>query len=301
LLLSAAKRDFPAVVGGLSIAAIDEVVTMGGAKQLHDMEKFWTIAAAFADVQLHPTWLDNIVTDKEFFDHLDEEIRAQDRGVTVALGLFDPIKAAADKLAGGVTELVNSPIARATREKLTPKVAIFMGDVFEYLKAGSARTSIRATVMTAIAEAAHKSKATNEKLILAGHSMGGVILYDLLSDRGVVAQLSAALGCDLKIDLLLTVGSQVALFEELKVYTSSTAAYPATIPKVPMPPSVANWWNVFNKLDVLSFATEPVFQGPIDWAVDTSAGVLDAHSAYFANMLFYFRLNARLKTGGLLI
>ncbi len=127
-----------------------------------------------------------------------------------------------------------------------------------------------------------------------------MILYDLLSDCGVVAQSSAALGFDLKVDLLLTVGSQVALFEELKVYTSSSASYPGASPKAPMPNSVAVWWNVFNKMDVLSFATEPVFQGPVDWAVDTSAGVLDVHSAYFSNMLFYTRLNARLKTGGLL-
>ena len=131
-----------------------------------------------------------------------------------------------------------------------PKIAIFIGDVFEYLKAGSARTSIRATVMTAIEEAARKAKATNEKLILAGHSMGGVILYDLLSDPAMIAHLSAALGFEFKADLLLTVGSQVALFEELKVYTSSTATYPGASPKVPMPSSLAEWWNVFNKLDV---------------------------------------------------
>ncbi len=154
LLLTAAKQDFSAVVGGLSAASMDEV---GDVQRLLDSEKFWTLAAAFADDHPHPAWLNEIMTDKEFFDRLNGEVKAQDRDATVPLGLFDPIKAAADKFAGGVTDLVNSPIARAAREKLTPKVAIFMGDVFEYLKAGSARTNIRATVMTAIAGAARKA------------------------------------------------------------------------------------------------------------------------------------------------
>ena len=45
-----------------------------------------------------------------------------------------------------------------------------------------------------------------DKLIAVGHSMGGVILYDLLSDP------DKPLG-DLKLDLLVTVGSQVGVFE----------------------------------------------------------------------------------------
>lgn len=215
-------------------------------------------------------------------------------------GVFDTVKGAADKFAGGVSDLVNNPIAKVAREKLTPKIAIFVGDVFEYLKAGSARTNIRTTVMSAIGEAARKARSTNEKLIVVGHSMGGVILYDLLSDAGVIAQLNAALGFEFKADLLLTVGSQVALFEELKVYTGSSSIYPGTAPKAPMPSSIAAWWNVFNKMDVLSFVAESVFQGPVDWSVDTSAGVLDAHSAYFSNMVFYTRLNARLTKANLL-
>ena len=67
LLLSAAKQDFPAVVGGLSAAAIDELALNGDVQKLLDSEKFWALAAAFADDHRRPAWLNEITTDKEFF------------------------------------------------------------------------------------------------------------------------------------------------------------------------------------------------------------------------------------------
>jgi hypothetical protein len=299
VVLKSAQHDFATIVGGLSTVALEQAAAKGQA-ELETAEKFWSLATKFADTTPAPQWLAQIKTDKDFFLNLNQEVRAQAQAANVTLGFFDPVKAAADKLAGGLTDLVNGPIAKIAREQLTPKVAIFVGDVFEYLKAGSARTNIRAVVTDALVKTAREANATGEKLIVAGHSMGGVILYDLLSDSAAIAQISSDLGFNFKADLFLTIGSQVALFEELKVFTSSTATYSsARGNKMPMPKAATTWWNVFNKMDVLSFVTDPVFDGPVDFAVDTSAGVLDAHSAYFTNMMFYTRLNARLKAGGL--
>jgi hypothetical protein len=196
---------------------------------------------------------------------------------------------------------VNGPIAKVGRDKLTPAVAIFIGDVFRYLKEGSARDNIRKRVVESIQLAATKAKNGNEPLVVFGHSMGGVILYDLLSDPTVIRTTDAALGFQLKVDLYVTVGSQVGLFEELKTFVSSDERIPRSGQKqVVRPPRVDRWWNAFDKMDVLSFLTEPVFAGAEDFAVDTIAGVKDAHSAYFTSAMFYQRLNVRLKQANLL-
>jgi hypothetical protein len=131
--------------------------------------------------------------------------------------------------------------------------------------------------------------------------MGGVILYDLLSDIAFVESMSKDLGEEFKADLLLTVGSQVALFEELKLFTASNPSDGVQSgSRLKKPDCIHRWWNAFNRLDVLSFIAEPVFFQVSDFEVNTTAGVLDAHSAYFTNSVFYRHLNIRLKEAGIL-
>ncbi|CAN7532577.1 hypothetical protein LJR098_005010 [Rhizobium sp. LjRoot98] len=215
------------------------------------------------------------------------------------LGILDKVKAAAKKLKGGASNLVNGPIARAGCEKITPGLAILIGDVFRYLREADPRQKIREVVSNDIIAAAKDLK-QGEPLVLIGHSMGGIILYDLLSDPEAVAEMSGAIGRDLKVDLFLSVGSKIALFEEMKLYKASSADYSAAGKRVPPPAVVQAWWNAFDKMDVLSFVTETVFDGPKDFSVDTVAGVRDAHGAYFLSAMFYTRLNVRLKEAGLL-
>ena len=147
------------------------------------------------------------------------------------------------------------------------------------------------------------AKQIDGSLVLMGHSMGGVILYDVLSDPKAMADLEQRLGAPLAVDLFVTVGSQVALFEELKLFQASDDRYgekgKPPFDRVPKPSTVKTWWNVYNRMDVLSFLTKPVFTGVEDFAVDTMAGVQTAHSAYFTNMLFYERLASRIGDAGL--
>ncbi|MCJ2877530.1 hypothetical protein JUM41_25130 [Rhizobium pusense] len=292
-ILDAARSDFPAVVGALSAVALAEAKL----DQVEAEEKFWAAAAGYAAHQANPAWLSGITTDTEFYDRLRKEAEA---GAAIqALGIFDKVKAAAERLKGGASNLVNGPIARAGREKITPSLAIFIGDVFRYLREAGPRQQIRECVSNDIIAAA-KDQKPNERLILIGHSMGGIILYDLLSDPDAVADMSNAIGRDLKVDLFLSVGSQIALFEEMKLYKVSSSDYSAAGKRVPLPAVVQAWWNAFDKMDVLSFVTEPVFDGSRDFSVDTVAGVRDAHGAYFLSAMFYTRLNVRLKEAGLI-
>ncbi|PBB98975.1 hypothetical protein [Mesorhizobium sp. WSM3862] len=291
-ILVAARIDFAAVVGALSVSALSDA----NEAPAQDQELFWMGAARYAAAQPKPAWLATVTDDAQFCDRLRKEAEA---GAAIqGLGFLDKVKAAADKIKSGASNLVNSPFARAGREKITPGLAIFIGDVFRYLRANDARTQIRETISEAII-AAGKQRRPAEPFVLIGHSMGGVILYDLLSRSETVESLSAAIGTKLEINLLLTVGSQVALFEEMKLYEASTSEFSGQTKPVPRPEAVKNWWNAFDKMDVLSFVTSPIFEGSEDFSVDTIAGVLDAHGAYFSSTMFYTRLNARLKNIGL--
>jgi hypothetical protein len=293
LLVDAAKQDFAAVVASLSVAATEEAPTPAD----HDKAvAFWSAAARLAELDPRPAWLTPLLTDQAFLSELKVQVQALEPTLDVALGLFDPVVNAAKKLVGGVSNLVNSPFGKIGREVISPQVAIFTGDVFKYLKSGKARDDIRAVVAADVVAAAKAAKAGNEPLVLAGHSMGAVILYDMLSDPAAVAGIEAGLGHSLKVDLFLSVGSQIAIFEENKVFASSN---PAQAGLTARPACVERWWNVWDRMDVLSFLTAPVFKDVQDFAVDTIAGVADAHGAYFSSAVFYERLAKRLKTAGL--
>lgn len=299
-LLDAARTDLVAVVSALSAAALEEARAKGDEDALRDAERLWLGAALYAEQKQDnpPAWLGTVPSDTEFLEKLMAEARLQQPGRAQDLGLADEVKAIAARVKGGLSNLVNAPIAKIARDKLSPHVAVFIGDVFRYLKDGEGRKKIRGVVTDHIVTAANAA-GPNDKLVLAGHSMGGVILYDILSDASAVSAIETRLGNTLKVDLLLTIGSQVALFEELKVYAASGPVAPAPAGKIARPAPVALWWNVFDKMDVLSFLCAPVFANVEDFEMDTIAGVLDAHGAYFESMPFYVRLGSRLKTAKL--
>jgi hypothetical protein len=120
--------------------------------------------------------------------------------------------------------------------------------------------------------------------------MGGVILYDMLTDPD-----GAGLPAGFKVDVLATVGSQVGVFEEFKLYASSSSAYSATHQnKVPFPAKVDSWINVFDPVDLLSFRCEPVFEGVKDYMFSSATGLASAHTAYFKRPKFHARLKVRL-------
>lgn len=305
VLLDAARQDFPAVVAALSAVALAEARGAGNEAEKLDSERFWIGAARYAERRPAPPWLAQVQTDAAFLDRLRQEAEAEAPAApagapVVGLGLLDRVKTIGARIQGGLSNLVNSPIARVAREKVSPHVAIFLGDVFRYLKDGDGRGEIRDFIIAEIRAAALRAANGNEKLVLAGHSMGGVILYDILADPAAVREIENGLPGPLRVDLLLSIGSQVALFEELKVYAASDPAASSSGPKAVRPAPVALWWNVFDTIDVLSFLCEPVFADVTDFAVDTVAGVVDAHGAYFDSMVFYARLNKRLDAAGLL-
>jgi hypothetical protein len=166
-----------------------------------------------------------------------------------------------------------------------------LGDVFVYLKEGDVRDKIRACVREPILAARSDAAAANEPLILMGHSLGGVILYDMLSSPQ-----SAGLPSDLKVDVFFSIGSQPGLFEEMGLFEFKDPGASST----PTPPGVKAWLNIFDPIDVFGFRAVPIFANARDFAFDSVTGLLSAHTTYFKRPQFYARMRARLNELGLL-
>lgn len=141
--------------------------------------------------------------------------------------------------------------------------------------------------------AAWAAKEPGERLYIIGHSLGGVILYDMLSEPA-----AAGLPDGFKTDALVTVGSQPGLFQELGLFDHR----PAPAPRVAEagPEAARVWINVFDPIDPFGFRTTPMFSAPSDCSFDSMTGLLSAHTTYFKRPQFYARLRWRLRQAGVL-
>jgi hypothetical protein len=121
--------------------------------------------------------------------------------------------------------------------------------------------------------------------VVVGHSLGGVIGYDILT----------SFARDLRVDAFVTVGSQVGLFEELKLFLASDRAIPREgSTKISLPPSVRHWLNVYDGNDVMSYRLSPLVDGVVEFRYATGE-LLAAHGAYFGQPRFHQRLAERLS------
>lgn len=262
----------------------------------------YAASMAYAGDHPVPAWAfqEPFVSNAEFVDRLLAEIvpfrPANAAGKPVeALGLgswFQSLKEAVTRLASAPNSGVSSLVIGLTRKSIHAKSSRFLGDVFAYLdKRGSVEKpgEILQDVLTQLRAAQKARKSGDDKLIVIGHSLGGVIMYDVLT----------YFAPDVKVDTFITVGSQVALFEEMALYRASNQNIPID-PKtfrLERPSSATRWLNVYDTNDVFSFRAETVFKGVEDYLFDTGYGLLDAHGGYFARPSFYKRLAMRLCEG----
>lgn len=193
-------------------------------------------------------------------------------------GIAGAISAVSDSLRNIASRAAFDPLV----DWLRPSVGVFLGDVFAYLKDGTTRDEIRSRVRDSLLSA-QLARRPGETLIVIGHSLGGVILTDMLYNRNEVG-----LPNDLRIDTLMTVGSQAGLFQSLGLMRPPSAG------KLPAMENVAKWFNVYDPVDPLAFQSSTVFNGVQDLAFNSVTGVVSAHTTYFKRPQFYARTKLRL-------
>jgi hypothetical protein len=257
-------------------------------------------AVAYAQANPKPAWLADVPDDVKLVARLMAEAgafvpsgttsAAQPQAEWETLGGGDVLNfvvRAGMKVGDSVKNVIGANASKAAvglwRPALQHHASDFLGDVFAYLKKRGTKEApgpIVTIVAGAIAAAA-AVRTDSDPLIVIGHSMGGDIAYDIFSHFRP----------DLRCDVFCTVGSQVGLFEELKLFEASNDDVPANGTRsVERPPNVGRWINVFDSNDVLAFATKGVFSGTEDFRYATGRWTLEAHSAYFRIASFYDRL-----------
>ena len=281
-----ARTDFAGTVDLLFGSALAAV---GSEENGRELAQAYRIARKYAEKNPTPEWL-NEVTDDNFADVLNQRAKAPGEESMGAGGILDQLKEGLSRIVSAIPSVGSSVAVGLARKKLNATVTKFAGDAFVYLArrgAAEAPGKIVEIVLSELHAASAAKTDGDDKLIVIAHSFGGEIVYDILTkfDPG------------LSIDVLITVGSQVGLFEEMKLYLASDDMYPddAGHAKVPMPSNLKRWLNVFDPNDVLSFLAEPIFAGVQDFKYDTGFSTLQAHGGYFLRPSFYSRLAARLS------
>jgi hypothetical protein len=152
-------------------------------------------------------------------------------------------------------------IGRERRTGLMQAASPGIGDILLYQRRGA---EIRAYVRAAIL-----GEPKETPLVVLGHSLGGIILFDLLNAGNL----------DHKIACFITIGSQSAFFYKCEALESRRLGDG----QAPFTP----WFNVYDRNDLLSFRAGPAFGGPRgveDLQVASGAPFPDSHGAYFRMM-----------------
>lgn len=298
LLTLARERSLAQAVDVLA----DQLLRQAAAADADRVADFVVAARRYAEAQPKPQWVAGLATDEQLLNLLVTEVQkatAVPAGVNVLGGGFGailgPVAAAGAQIKQAVQAAAGTVLDRAgdfastkllgwQRKALNATLGRFFGDIFVYLDGRgdkAAPGNIPKRILAAFDQA--KAAAPGEPLVVFGHSLGGVISFDLLSHFRT----------DLTVDLFVTVGSQVSHFEEMKRFKASD---PAVGPpnRATTPPNIRRWINVFDEVDIFSYACDKVFDRVHDFHYDTQTYTIKAHGAYFDQDRFYSRLRVRI-------
>jgi len=218
-------------------------------------------------------------------------------GVLVAQGTGTWSKIV-DRVGEATSRVISAPaftlstVVAETREPINRLVTLFIGDVFAYIntrKDWKAPGPIPQVVIDTLDDA--KKAAPNEPLIVLTHSMGGQIVYDL------VTHFLPKMNSSLRIDFWCATASQVGLFEEMKLFLESSPNFSKKNGnKVPFPDKnyLGVWWNVWDHNDFISYTASEIFDGVDDEAYGSGVSLIKAHGEYLLRPSFYRKLAGKL-------
>jgi hypothetical protein len=225
------------------------------------------------------------------------------RSALVGMGAPGWVESFGDRL-GEVTGRVGSGAAyvasRALAEVRRPAndlITLFLGDVFTYINNRGMEDrpgTIPVRVMGVLTAAISRRLVPNEPLVVISHSMGGQIVYDLVTH--FLPRMPADHAP--RVDFWCAAASQVGLFEEMKLFLASKADYGAP-PKPPVPypdtQRLGGWWNAWDYNDFISYTVKGIIAGVDDEPYDSGMSVISAHGGYFEYPSFYHTLARKLQ------
>jgi hypothetical protein len=247
-------------------------------------------AAAYVERCPAPGWVGEVSSDDEFLQRLAREIAEDDAPESFGSAALVPVLRRAVNAVAAVVRGPGALVARGARAGFGTELAFFAGDVIEYVDNRGVRGRagpIVSVIVNDLRDADAARTDDDPELVVVAHSMGGNIAYDILTH----------FADDLHCDTLITVGSQIALFEEMATFRASDRSIPdARRARASKPPNVLRWINVFDPLDVLAFRAGAVFEGVEDLELGSSFSPLHAHGHYFYYPGFYRQIAGRLAS-----
>jgi hypothetical protein len=199
---------------------------------------------------------------------------------------------------------VSAPVRRvrravtAIRRPFEDFLPVFIGDVMTYIATrgtADAPGPIIGRVLAGLDTAAFAADARDEPLVVVTHSMGGQIVYDLVTH--FLPRMPEHR--HIRIDYWCAAASQVGLFEELGLFLESDPdrGGPAGRP-TPYPPRehLGGWWNVWDHADLLSFRAEGIIEGVDDSSFFAAGTLATDHNKYLVNAGFHRALAERVRT-----
>jgi hypothetical protein len=201
--------------------------------------------------------------------------------------LQDRVGEVFDRAKGAFSRVATIPALNLFREGLHRNVSRFVGDVFVYLKERDDSNEPGAIVSTVLEAIKNAPKNHDEEpVIILTHSMGGNILYDILTHYAP----------DMRVDFWVSIGGQVGQFEEMNLFKTSDKNIRTPKKVTGLKPRVGYWLNVYDPADIFGFKAAPIF-ADVDKDVEylTGAGDLESHGAYFKRASFYRMLRTHIE------
>jgi hypothetical protein len=204
----------------------------------------------------------------------------------------------------GFTRGISSPSFAATRAMMQIKAPLgqfvtrFLGDVFTYIhRRGDASNPgpiPKCLIENLVACREIQKVRGGEPIIVLSHSMGGQIMYDIVTHfLPEMPELE-----DVRVDFWCASASQVGFFEEMKLFISSNSEFGKETSKLVPHPSrkyLGHWWNVWDHNDFVSYSAHGVVDEVDDEAYNTGMDAVGAHVGYLVLPSFYRKFAEKIR------